>query len=411
MMQLMAPVGSFESLQAAIDAGTDAIYFGVEHLNMRVKSAVYFTVADIPVVVERCRSVGVKAFLTLNTTMYDHDRQLVISIVAECKNSGVDAIIASDFAVINECRRQGVSLHISTQANVSNIEAVTFFATYADLIVLSRELTLTQVKQITREISERNITGPKGELVQIEIFGHGALCMAISGKCYLSLDSNNSSANRGACVQNCRHRYLVTDLDNGKQLEIDNEYIMSAKDLCTIDFLDKVADCGVSVLKIEGRGRSADYVHTTVACYREAIAAIADGTYTQEKVDKWKDRLNTVFNRGFWEGYYLGRQLGEWSDSGGSHATRKKVFLGRATKYYPAIGVAEFKIETGTLALQDELLVTGAESGILSQIVASMQVDNAPVTSAAQGMHIAIKVDKKVRSGDKLYKILAADHA
>jgi len=407
----MAPVGSWESLQAAIQAGAGSVYFGVEQLNMRVKSAASLTIDDIPVLVDRCRPHGIRTYLTLNTTMYDHDRQLASHIIAKCKEAGVDAIIAADFAVINECKKQGVSLHISTQANVTNIDTVEFYSAFADLIVLSRELTLTQVKSITQEIKNRNICGPKGNLLRIEVFAHGALCMAISGKCYLSLDSNNSSANRGACVQNCRHKYLVTDLDNGKELEIDNEYIMSAKDLCTIDFLDKIADTGVSVLKIEGRGRSADYVYTTVQCYKEAVQALADGTYTEQKITDWKERLSTVFNRGFWDGYYLGRQLGEWSHTDGSQATRKKIYLGKATKYYPRIGVAEFLLEAAGVAVDDELLLMGPVTGIVSQKACSIHLDNGPVEQAVRGSSIAIPFPDKVRPGDKLYKLVATEYA
>ena len=410
-MEIMAPVGSWESLQAAIQAGADSIYFGVEQLNMRVKSAASLTIEDIPEVVNRCKEHGMRTYLTLNTTMYDHDRQLVAAIIAQAKAAGVSAIIAADFAVIKECKKQGISLHISTQANVTNIDTVEFFAEYADLIVLSRELTLKQVKDIVREIKSRDIRGPKGELVKIEIFAHGALCMAVSGKCYLSLDSNNSSANRGACVQNCRHKYLVTDLDNGKQLKIDNEYIMSAKDLCTIDFLDKIAETGASVLKIEGRGRSGDYVYTAVKCYKEAVQALENGTYTTQRIAEWKEELSKVFNRGFWDGYYMGRELGEWSDTDGSHATRKKIFIGRAVKYFPKIGVAEFALETGNIALGDELLLTGPVTGIVYTKADEIHLDNGPVEKAEKGCNFAIRVAEKVRPGDKLYKIVATEYA
>lgn len=407
----MAPVGSWESLQAAIQAGADSIYFGVEQLNMRVKSAAALTTDDIAEVVRRCAEHGMRTYLTLNTTMYDHDRQLMAAIVAAAKAGGVNAIIGADFAVLNECRKQQMCLHISTQANVTNIDTVEFYSAYADLIVLSRELTLKQVKEITREIAARNIRGVSGELMRIEVFGHGALCMAVSGKCYLSLDTANSSANRGACVQNCRHRYAVTDLDNGKQLEIDHEYIMSAKDLCTIDFLDKISDAGVSVLKIEGRGRAADYVYTTVKCYKEAAEALAEGTYTHEKVLAWKKELDGVFNRGFWDGYYLGQQLGEWSDSDGSKATRKKIFIGRAVKYFPKLGVAEFTLETGSIAPGDEVMLMGPVTGIHSQVVSSIHVGNGPVDMAEKGVNFAIPFGEKVRPGDKLYKIAATEYA
>lgn len=410
-MEVMAPVGSWESLQAAIQAGAGSVYFGVEQLNMRVKSAASLTIDDIPLVVDQCRPHGIRTYLTLNTTMYDHDRQLAGHIIAKCKEAGVDAIIAADFAVINECKKQGMGLHISTQANVTNIDTVEFYSAFADLIVLSRELTLTQVKSITREIKNRNIRGPKGNLMRIEVFAHGALCMAVSGKCYLSLDSNNSSANRGACVQNCRHKYLVTDLDNGKELEIDNEYIMSAKDLCTIDFLDKIADTGVAVLKIEGRGRSADYVYTTVQCYKEAVQALADGTYNQQKTADWKTRLSTVFNRGFWDGYYMGRQLGAWSDTDGSQATRRKIYLGKAVKYYPRIGVAEFLLEAAGVAVDDELLLMGPVTGIVNQKAKTIHLGNGPVEQASRGCSISIPFPDKIRPGDKLYKLVPTEYA
>lgn len=409
-MEIMAPVGSWESLMAAIQAGADSVYFGVEHLNMRAKSAASLTVADIPEVVRRCSVNGVKTYLTLNTTMYDHDRQLVSYIISQAKASGVNAIIAADFAVIRECRKQAMPLHISTQANVTNIDAVELFAEYADLIVLSRELTLKQVAEIVREIKTRDIRGPRGELMRIEVFAHGALCMAISGKCYLSLDSNNSSANRGACVQNCRHKYLVTDLDNNKQLEIDHEYIMSAKDICTIDFLDKIADAGVSVIKIEGRGRSADYVYTTVKCYKEAVESLEDGTYGRLRVEEWINELSTVFNRGFWDGYYLGRQLGEWSNTGGSQATVKKVFLGQAVKHYPRIGVAEFALESGDVTVGDELLLMGPVTGIVFHKAERIHVNNSAVDKAEKGCNFTIPFRKKMRPGDKLYKVVSSEN-
>lgn len=410
-MEVMAPVGSWESLAAAIQAGADSIYFGVEQLNMRVKSAASLTTEDIPTIVAKCRKHGMRTYLTLNTTMYDHDKQLLSGIITAAKAAGTDAVIAADFAVINECRKQGMSLHISTQANVTNIDTVEFYSAYADLVVLSRELTLTQVKSMVNQIRERDIRGPKGELMRIEVFAHGALCMAVSGKCYLSLDSNNSSANRGACVQNCRHRYEVKDLDNGKELVIDNEYIMSAKDLCTIDILDKVAEAGVSVLKIEGRGRSADYVYTTVKCYKAAAEALEAGTYTREKALAWKEELATVFNRGFWDGYYMGRQLGEWSDVDGSAATRKKILLGKAVKFYPRLSVAEFVLEQGALSVGDELMLIGPVTGIISQQVERIHVNNGPVERAEKGNAVAVPVTRKVRPGDKIYKIVATEYA
>lgn len=406
-IEILAPAGSWEALMAAIKAGADAVYFGVEQLNMRARSTNNFGIKDLKKITEICSGHGIKSYLTLNTILYDHDLALMRNIVDEAKYSGVDAIIASDQAVMNYARKQQVPVHISTQSNITNIESVEFYSAFADAMVLSRELTLQQVEAITREIRRRTITGPSGEPVRIEIFAHGALCMAVSGKCYLSLHTHNASANRGACIQNCRRSYLVTDKEEGYELEIDNEYIMSAKDLCTIDFLDKIANAGVSILKIEGRGRSADYVFTVTTCYREAVVAIADGTYSPEKIIRWKQSLQTVFNRGFWDGYYLGRRIGEWSNVDGSAATTRKIYLGRGHKYYGKSGVAEFLIEAHTLKVGDEVMITGITTGYVETVIQEIRVDDIPVESASRGSLVSFKLPDKIRPSDKLYKKVA----
>lgn len=408
-IELLAPAGSFESLQAAIQGGANAIYFGVEQLNMRARSTNSFVLSDLAEISRRCRHAGVSAYLTLNTVMYDHDLQLLRSILQEAKKQGIQAVIASDFAVMDLCRRFGMPLHVSTQANVSNVEAVQFFSRYADVVVLARELTLQQVAFITREINRRNIKGPSGNLVRIEAFVHGALCMAVSGKCYLSLHQQNASANRGACTQPCRRSYTVTDNDSGEQLLIDNEYIISPKDLCTIDLLDQVISAGISVLKIEGRGKSADYVYTTTVCYREALDAITEGTFTPAKAAAWKQRLETVYNRGFWEGYYLGRKLGEWTPHPGSAATEKKIYIGKNTRYYPRLGVAEFLVETGTLKTGDQVLLIGNRTGVWRQVLNEMRVNGQPGSVAQPGDQITIPLSLDPGIGDKLYKLLKSD--
>lgn len=405
-MELMAPAGSYESLMAAIKAGADSVYFGVEQLNMRTKSTHNFTIDDLPEIARICQENGLKSYLTLNTIVYDHDVTLMKRIVDASREAGITAIIASDLAVMNYARKTGVVVHISTQSNITNIDTVEFFADYADVMVLSRELSLLQVESINREITRRNITGPSGKLVRTEVFGHGALCMAVSGKCYLSLHTHFSSANRGACVQNCRHSYIVTTKEDGIELEVDNEYIMSAKDLCTIDFLDKVIAAGVSVLKIEGRGRSADYVYTTTKCYREAIDAYVEGIFTSEKIADWKERLSTVFNRGFWDGYYLGRQMGEWSDEAGSKATKRKVYIGKGMKYYEEAQIGEFFIEAQGVEVGDELIITGPTTGVIETVLTEMRVDNQPVNDVKRGTTITFPVSEKVRPSDKLYKLV-----
>ena len=364
-IEIMAPVGSYESLSAALKAGCDSVYFGVEQLNMRSRSSINFTTEDLAEIAEICTKHDVKTYLTINTILYDHDITLMKNVVDVAANSGISAIIASDHAVMSYARNQGMPIHISTQTNITNIETVEFYAHFADVMVLSRELSLRQVAHISKEIKRRNITGPSGNLVKVEIFAHGALCMAVSGKCYLSLHSHNASANRGACIQNCRRKYVVTDKDEGIEFEIDNEYIMSAKDLCTIGFLDKILEAGVEILKIEGRGRSADYVDTTVRCYREAVDSINEGSYSEERILDWTERLSTVFNRGFWDGYYLGRKMGEWNDAYGSKATVRKVFLGRGVKYFNKIKVAEFSLETSNLKLGYKILITGPTTGVI----------------------------------------------
>jgi putative protease len=406
--EILAPVGSYESLTAAIKAGCSSVYFGIEQLNMRARSSINFTLDDLKNISSICKTHKVKSYLTLNTILYSHDISLMKSIVDHAKTYGIDAIIASDHAVLSYCKSIKMPLHISTQLNVSNIETVEFYAAYADVMVLSRELSLRQVSEITKEIERRDITGPSGKLVKIEVFAHGALCMAVSGKCYLSLHSNNSSANRGACVQNCRKKYIVTTKEDGQELEIDNEYIMSAKDLCTIGFLDKILKSGVSILKIEGRGRSADYVDTVVRCYKEAITAIQDGNYTEDKIKAWTASLATVYNRGFWDGYYLGRKMGEWNDSYGSKATERKIFIGRGLKYFNKIHVGEFKMESHSLKKGDSILITGPNIGAYKTKIEELRVDDISVECVEKGNVFSTKVDEVIKPSTKLYKIVSA---
>jgi len=404
--EILSPAGSFEALTAAINASCDSVYFGVEQLNMRARSSINFTTDDLVEIVNQCNEHKVKAYLTMNTVLYDHDIRLMKAIVDKARESGVSGIIASDHAAMAYCKLVGMPVHVSTQANISNIETVEFYSAYADVMVLARELSLRQVADITREIKRRQVKGPSGELVRIEVFIHGALCMAISGKCYLSLHSHNASANRGACIQNCRREYTVTDKDEGIEFDIDNEYIMSAKDLCTIGFLDKVLEAGVSILKIEGRGRSADYVDTTVCCYREAVNAIQDGTYSPDKVEGWTKRLSTVYNRGFWDGYYLGRKMGEWNDSYGSKATEKKIFLGRGVKYFSKIKVGEFQMESHSLKKGDNILITGPTTGVIKTAVEELRVDDTSVENVAKGDVFSIPIPEIIRPSDKLYKVV-----
>ncbi len=409
-IELLSPAGSFESLYAAIQAGADAVYFGVEQLNMRAKSINSFSLEDLKTISSDCKAQGIKAYLTLNTVMYDHDMQLLRTILQEAKQQKIDAIIASDFAVIEVCNQLGLPVHLSTQANVSNFQSVQFFSRFADVIVLARELTLTQVENITREIERKNIRGFSRAPLRIEVFAHGALCMAISGKCYLSLHQQNASANRGACTQVCRRSYKVTDTETGEELMVDNEYIMSPKDLCTIDILDRVIESGVDVLKIEGRGKGPEYVYTVTKCYREAIHAISEGTYTDDKIMQWKEELATVYNRGFWEGYYLGRKLGEWTPDPGSDATEKKVYLGKCTKYYSGIGVGEFLIETGSIQKGDIILLTGNRYGICKETLVDFRVNGEMDDIANKGDKLTFPLTVKPSLNDKLYKIVKAEH-
>lgn len=399
----MAPVGSYESLQAAIAAGADAVYFGVEGLNMRARSSVNFTLADLHRIAAIAAEHGVKTYLTVNTIIYDGDIDTCHAVIDAAREAGISAIIASDIAAITYARRIGVEVHISTQVNVSNIEAVRFFAAYADVMVLARELSLDQVAEIHRAIVEENICGPAGRQVRIEMFCHGALCMAVSGKCYLSLHQMNSSANRGACTQICRRGYRVTDLETGSELEIDNKYIMSPKDLKTIHFLNKMLDSGVSVLKIEGRARGPEYVATAVECYSQAVQAIADGTYSEDLIHDWDGRLSKIFNRGFWDGYYMGQRLGEWSAKYGSSATRVKRYAAKAVRYFPRLGVGEFFVESGEVKVGDEIVITGPTTGALILTVDELRLEVDPVEKAVKGQSFSIKVPAKVRPSDRLY--------
>lgn len=407
-IEIMAPVGSYESLSAAIQAGADAVYFGVGNLNMRSRSAANFGLEDLARIAEIAHSHGVRTYLTVNTIIYNQEIEEMHTLVQAAKEAGISAIIASDMAVIMYANSIGVEVHISTQCNISNTEAVRFFAQYADVVVTARELPLSQVAEITQFIRDNDIRGPKGELVQVEVFAHGALCMSVSGKCYLSLDEYNYSANRGACLQLCRRKYLVKDVESDVELVVDGKYIMSPKDLCTIGFLDKLVKAGVRVLKIEGRGRSADYVQVVVQCYKEALAAIADGTYSQQKIDGWMQRLATVFNRGFWDGYYLGRKMGEWSERYGSQATENKVFLGKVTNYYNRPMVAEMKIETAeSLKVGDRLMVIGQTTGVYSAVVEELRLGHKaiPVEEVHQGNVFSVKTSEMLHRGDKLYRV------
>lgn len=408
-IELMAPAGDFTAMQAALDNGADSIYFGVEQLNMRARASMNFTIDDLPEISRRCKEKGVRTYLTLNTIVYDHDLSIVKTLLDKAKAADLTAVIAMDQAVISYARQIGLEIHISTQINITNIETVKFYALFADTMVMSRELSITQVKKICEQVKRDDVRGPNGELVEIEIFGHGALCMAVSGKCYLSLHSHNSSANRGACKQNCRKKYTVIDQESGFEIELDNEYMMSPKDLCTIGFLDQVVDAGVKVLKIEGRGRAPEYVATVVKCYREAIDAVADGTFDQEKVKGWMERLETVYNRGFWSGYYLGQELGEWSENPGSNATQKKVYIGKGRHFYPKSNVAEFLIEAYDLSVGDKVLIQGPTTGSQEMVVERILIDEkGEAQKASKSDVITFKTEFRVRPSDKLYKIVEA---
>jgi len=408
----MSPAGSFETMTAAIQAGANAVYFGIEQLNMRARSTNNFTIDDLPTIVAKCRAAGVKTYLTVNTILYNHDLALLHKICDAAKKNSVTAVIASDIAAISYANSIGLEVHISTQQNVSNVEAVAFYAKFADVIVLARELTLMQIEQISEAIKERDIRGPKGELVQIELFAHGALCVAISGKCYMSLATDNASANRGACLQNCRRSYRVTDNETGEELVIDNQYIMSPKDLCTIGFIDKILAAGIRVLKLEGRGRSVEYVYTVTKAYREAVDSYKDGIYTPEKIAAWTKKLESVFNRGLWHGgYYLGKKLGEWSGAYGSQATKEKVFIGSAEKYFADPKVGQFIIESGELSIGDSIIIAGPTTGIIETVVKSMRVNDIEVTKAIKGNTVTLPIESTVRGSDKLFVLIDRAHA
>ncbi len=404
--EIMAPVGSRESLAAAIQAETDAIYFGIGQLNMRSHSANHFDINDLHDIVETCDKHGIKSYLTVNTIIYDEDLDAMRQIVDAAKEAGVSAIIASDVAVMAYCREVGVEVHLSTQLNISNVEALKFYARFADVSVLARELNMDQVSHIHREIERQHICGPMGNPVRIEMFCHGALCMAVSGKCYMSLHAQNRSANRGECVQICRRSYTATDNETGNQLEIDNKYLMSPKDLKTVRFIDRMMEAGVRVFKIEGRARGPEYVYTVVRCYKEAIRAVLDGTFTEEKKAEWDERLATVFNRGFWDGYYQGQAMGEWNKGYGSMATERKVLVGKVTKYFGNIGVAEIAVEATDFKLGDKLLITGNTTGVMYLDATEIRYDLKAVDHAEQGWRVSIPVTGKVRPNDKFFKLV-----
>ena len=408
--EIMAPVGSRESLTAAIQAGAGSVYFGIGRLNMRAGSASAFTIDDLREIAATCREHAMKSYLTVNTIIYGEDLDDMHAIIDAAADAGISAVIASDVAVMQYCRQRGVEVHLSTQLNISNIEALRFYAQFADVVVLARELNMDQVADIYRQVEEQHICGPSGELVRIEMFCHGALCMAISGKCYMSLHAANRSANRGECIQICRRSYTATDNETGYQLEIDNKYILSPKDLKTIRFIDRLMTSGVRVFKIEGRARGPEYVYTVVQCYREAIQAVLDGTFTTEKKDAWDQRLATVFNRGFWDGYYQGQTMGEWNKEYGSCATERKVYVGKGMKYFSRLGVGEFSVEATTFRTGDRLLVTGPTTGVMYLTATEIHDnDGHPVEEAPQGTRVAIPVSGKIRPSDKLFKIVAAE--
>jgi putative protease len=407
-IEIMAPAGSYESLMAAIQGGADSVYFGVEQLNMRAASSNNFTIDDLRNIVSICKKNNLKSYLTVNVVVYDHEIEQMHRIIDAAVESGVTAVIASDLSVINYASIAGIEVHLSTQLNITNIESLKFYAQWADVAVLARELNLSQVRHIFDSIHEQNITGPKGDLVKIEMFAHGALCMAVSGKCYLSLHENNKSANRGECYQTCRKSYLATSMETGYELEIDNEYIMSPKDLCTIGFLDRLIEAGVRVLKIEGRARSAEYVKEVSSCYSEAVEAIVDGTFSREKTDEWRTRLATVFNRGFWDGYYLGQTMGEWNTNYGSSATKRKIYIGKITNYFTKLGVAEIKLENGDLAIGDNIIITGPTTGVIEYEVNEIRVDLKVSENALKGELCSIVAPDYLRRSDKVYKMVDA---
>lgn len=407
--EIMAPAGSYESLTAAIQGGANSIYFGIEGLNMRAKSSNNFTIADLHEIARICRENNMKSYLTVNTVIYDNDIQLMYKIIDAAKEAQVSAIIASDVSAMMYARQIGVEVHLSTQLNISNTQALKFYAQFADVVVLARELTMDQVSAIYQDIIKDEIKGPSGELIRIEMFAHGALCMAVSGKCYLSLHEYNKSANRGACTQICRHAYTVKDKETDLELEIDNEFIMSPRDLKTIHFMNKMMDAGVRVFKLEGRARGAEYVRTVVECYREALESVVDGSYSEEKIEGWDKRLYSVFNRGFWDGYYLGQRLGEWSPRYGSEATKKKLYVAKGMKYFSNIGVAEFLCETQQVKVGDEIVITGPTTGAIFMTITEIQVDYKSVTEAKKGDRFSFKVDQKIRPSDKLFVMVDSD--
>lgn len=407
--EIMAPAGSWESLSAALKAGADSIYFGVESLNMRAHSAAHFTINDLRDIATKCNEAGVKSYLTVNTIIYGEDLPLMRSICNAAKEAAISAVIASDVAVLQYCKEIKQEVHLSTQLNISNVEALKFYAQFADVVVLARELNLDQVAEICRQIDEQEILGPSGKKVRIEMFCHGALCMAISGKCYLSLNNLGSSANRGACLQVCRRSYTVRDRETGVELDVDNKYIMSPKDLKTIRFLDRMVEAGVKVFKIEGRARGPEYVYTVVRCYKEALDAALNGTTTEQMKNVWDERLKKVFNRGFWDGYYLGQTMGEWSSNYGSSATERKVYVGRGVKYFSKIGVAEFLLEASDLNKGDRLLITGPTTGAVYVTADEMRYDYEPINHAEQGRFVSIAVPEKVRPSDKLFKLVSSN--
>ena len=404
--EIMAPVGSRESLAAAIQAGADSVYFGIGQLNMRSHSANHFTIEDLKEIAETCKARGIKTYLTVNTVIYGEDLRVMREIIDAAKQADITAAIVSDVAVMVYCRQVGLEVHLSTQLNISNIEALKFYAQFADVAVLARELNMNQVAEIYRQIQEQNVRGPRGELVRIEMFCHGAFCMAVSGKCYMSLHDANRSANRGECVQICRRSYTVTDNETGNQLEIDNKYIMSPKDLKTIRFIDKMMKAGVRVFKIEGRARGPEYVHEVVTCYKEAISRVIEGTYTEKKKDAWDERLKTVFNRGFWDGYYQGQKMGEWTRNYGNKATERKVLVGKVIKYFSKLGVAEIAVEASEISLNEKMLITGTTTGVMKFTASEIRYDLKPVDRAEKGWRVSLPVPDKVRPNDKVYKIV-----
>jgi len=407
-IEIMAPVGSYEGLMAAIQAGTGSVYFGVEHLNMRARSASNFSLGDIKEIVRRSNAAGVKTYLTVNVEIFDEEFSTLHAVLTAARDAGITAVIAADMSVIQKCRTLGIEVHISTQVNITNYEAVKFYSQFADVMVLAREMNLGRVANIAQKIKDNDLRGPSGKLVRLEMFVHGALCMAISGKCYLSLHETHSSANRGSCMQACRRSYIITDKETGRELEVDNEYIMSPKDLKTIHFLNKILDSGVTILKIEGRARSPEYVKMVVGCYHEAVDAYFDGTFNEDKIAVWNDKLASVFNRGFWDGYYLGQRLGEWSSNYGSMATKRKIYTGKVTNYFSNLGVAEIKLETGGLKLGDEIIISGPSTGLIQLKVEEIRVGLVTVDEAVKGDLCSIPVAVKLRRSDKLYKLVDA---